>query len=185
MLEAILPYQRSDFEALFKVMAPYPVVIRYLDPPLHEFLPKERNEIEALAHSLNLTYEVLQKRIDALKEFNPMMGHRGCRLAVTYPEIAKMQTQAVIEAAIQVNQNGLNVVPEIMIPLTCDIKEYKYVKDIVVKTAEAIIQNSGVDLKYQVGTMIELPRATIIADEIAKDAEFFSFGSNDLWIFKR
>ncbi len=180
MLEAILPYQRSDFEALFKVMAPYPVVIRYLDPPLHEFLPKERNEIEALAHSLNLTYEVLQKRIDALKEFNPMMGHRGCRLAVTYPEIAKMQTQAVIEAAIQVNQNGLNVVPEIMIPLTCDIKEYKYVKDIVVKTAEAIIQNSGVDLKYQVGTMIELPRATIIADEIAKDAEFFSFGSNDL-----
>lgn len=180
MLEAILPYQRSDFEALFKVMAPYPVVIRYLDPPLHEFLPKEKNEVETLAHSLNLTYDELQKRIDALKEFNPMMGHRGCRLAVTYPEIAKMQTQAVIEAAIQVNKEGLNVVPEIMIPLTCAIKEYKYVKEIVVETAEAIIKNSGVDLKYQVGTMIELPRATIIADEIAKDAEFFSFGSNDL-----
>lgn len=180
MLEAILPYQRSDFEALFKVMAPYPVVIRYLDPPLHEFLPKEKNEVETLAHSLNLTYDELQKRIDALKEFNPMMGHRGCRLAITYPEIAKMQTQAVIEAAIQVNKEGLNVVPEIMIPLTCAIKEYKYVKEIVVETAEAIIKNSGVDLKYQVGTMIELPRATIIADEIAKDAEFFSFGSNDL-----
>lgn len=180
MLEAILPYQRSDFEALFKVMAPYPVVIRYLDPPLHEFLPKEKNEVETLAHSLNLTYDELQKRIDDLKEFNPMMGHRGCRLAITYPEIAKMQTQAVIEAAIQVNKEGLNVVPEIMIPLTCAIKEYKYVKEIVVETAEAIIKNSGVDLKYQVGTMIELPRATIIADEIAKDAEFFSFGSNDL-----
>ncbi len=180
MLEAILPYQRSDFEALFKVMAPYPVVIRYLDPPLHEFLPKEKNEVETLAHSLNLTYDELQKRIDALKEFNPMMGHRGCRLAITYPEIAKMQTQAVIEAAIQVNKEGLNVVPEIMIPLTCAIKEYKYVKEIVVETAEAIIKNSGVDLKYQVGTMIELPRATIIADEIAKEAEFFSFGSNDL-----
>ncbi len=180
MLEAILPYQRSDFEALFKVMAPYPVVIRYLDPPLHEFLPKEKNEVETLAHSLNLTYDELQKRIDALKEFNPMMGHRGCRLAITYPEIAKMQTQAVIEAAIQVNKEGLNVVPEIMIPLTCAIKEYKYVKEIVVETAEAIIKNFGVDLKYQVGTMIELPRATIIADEIAKDAEFFSFGSNDL-----
>ncbi len=179
-LEKILPYQRGDFEELFKAMAPYSVTIRYLDPPLHEFLPHTDNEIKALADSLNMSFESLKNRVESLKEFNPMMGHRGCRLAVTYPEIAKMQTRAVIEAAINVNKEGLNVVPEIMIPLVGEVNELKYVKNVVCKTADEIIKNAGVSLKYQVGTMIEIPRAALTADEIAKEAEFFSFGTNDL-----
>ena len=179
-LEKILPYQRSDFEGLFKAMAPYSVTIRYLDPPLHEFLPHTDEEIKPLAKSLGMSFEALKKRVESLKEFNPMMGHRGCRLSVTYPEIAKMQTRAVIEAAINVNKEGLNVEPEIMIPLVGEVKELKFVKDIVVKTADEIIKKAGVKLKYQVGTMIEIPRAALTADEIAKEAEFFSFGTNDL-----
>ena len=179
-LEKILPYQRGDFEALFKAMAPYSVTIRYLDPPLHEFLPHTDEEIRPLAESLGMTFESLKKRVESLKEFNPMMGHRGCRLAVTYPEIARMQTRAVIEAAINVNKEGLNVVPEIMIPLVGDVKELKYVKNIVCETADEIIKNTGVNLEYKVGTMIEIPRAALTADEIAREAEFFSFGTNDL-----
>ena len=179
-LEKILPYQRGDFEAMFKAMAPYSVTIRYLDPPLHEFLPHTDEEIKPLAESLGMTFESLKARVESLKEFNPMMGHRGCRLAVTYPEIAKMQTRAVIEAAINVNKEGLNVTPEIMIPLVGDIKELKYVKSVVCETADEIIKNAGVELNYQVGTMIEIPRAALTADEIAKEAEFFSFGTNDL-----
>ena len=160
----------------------YPVTIRFLDPPLHEFLPHTDEEIRPLAESLGMTFDALKARVESLKEFNPMMGHRGCRLAVTYPEIAEMQTRAVIEAAIAVNKEGQNVVPEIMIPLVGDIKELKYVKDVVCKTADAIIEEAGVELPYKVGTMIEIPRAALTADEIAKEAEFFSFGTNDLWI---
>ena len=158
----------------------YPVTIRFLDPPLHEFLPHTDEEIRPLAESLGMTFDALKTRVESLKEFNPMMGHRGCRLAVTYPEIAEMQTRAVIEAAIAVNKEGQNVVPEIMIPLVGDIKELKYVKDVVCKTADAIIEEAGVELPYKVGTMIEIPRAALTADEIAKEAEFFSFGTNDL-----
>ena len=179
-LEKILPYQREDFEGLFREMKGYGVTIRFLDPPLHEFLPHTDEEIKPLAESLGMSFEDLKTRVESLKEFNPMMGHRGCRLAVTYPEIAKMQTRAVIEAAINVNKEGLNVVPEIMIPLIGDIKELKYVKDVVVETADEVIKENNVDLKYQVGTMIEIPRAALTADEIAKEAEFFSFGTNDL-----
>ena len=179
-LEAILPYQRGDFEELFRAMAPYSVTIRYLDPPLHEFLPHTDEEIRPLAESLGMTFEALKERVESLKEFNPMMGHRGCRLAVTYPEIARMQTRAVIEAAINVNKEGLNVVPEIMIPLVGDVKELKYVKNIVCETADAILKANNIEMKYEVGTMIEIPRAALLADEIAKEAEFFSFGTNDL-----
>ena len=179
-LEKILPYQRGDFEALFKAMSPYSVTIRYLDPPLHEFLPHTDEEIKPLAESLGVSFETLKNRVMSLKEFNPMMGHRGCRLAVTYPEIAEMQTRAVIEAAINVNKEGFNVEPEIMIPLVGEEKELKYVKDIVCKVADEIIKESGVELKYHVGTMIEIPRAALTADKIAEQAEFFSFGTNDL-----
>lgn len=179
-LDKILPYQRGDFEKLFEAMEGDPVVIRYLDPPLHEFLPHTKEEKEALAKSLNITLETIQSRIDSLKEFNPMMGHRGCRLAVTYPEIAKMQTRAVIEAAINVNKKGMNVTPEIMIPLVGDVKELEYVKKVVVETADKILKENDITMKYEIGTMIEIPRAAITADEIAKEAEFFSFGTNDL-----
>ena len=179
-LEKILPYQRDDFEGLFRAMDGYTVTIRFLDPPLHEFLPHTDEEIKPLAESLGMTFEALKNRVESLKEFNPMMGHRGCRLAITYPEIAKMQTRAVIEAAINVQNEGKTVIPEIMIPLVGTVKELKYVKNIVVETADAIIKEKGVNLKYEVGTMIEIPRAALTADEIAEEAEFFSFGTNDL-----
>ncbi len=179
-LEKILPYQRKDFEGLFEAMEGDPVVIRYLDPPLHEFLPHTDDEIRPLAESLGMSFESLKERIESLKEFNPMMGHRGCRLAITYPEIARMQTRAVIEAAINVNKKGMNITPEIMIPLVGDVNELKYVKKVVCETADKIIADAGVELHYEVGTMIEIPRAAVTADEIAEYAEFFSFGTNDL-----
>jgi len=179
-LAKLLPMQREDFIGLYKEMKGYAVTIRYLDPPLHEFVPTAESDIRALAKEMGLEFETLQKTIEELHETNPMLGHRGVRLSVTYPEIAEMQTRAVIEAAIAVNKEGMNVVPEIMIPLVGDLKELKYVKDVVVATAEKVIKEAGVKLEYLVGTMIEVPRAAIIADEIAKEAEFFSFGTNDL-----
>lgn len=179
-LEKILPYQKEDFEGLFEAMGEYPVTIRFLDPPLHEFLPHTDEEIKPLAESLGVSFESLKKRVESLKEFNPMMGHRGCRLAITYPEIAVMQTKAVIEAAINVNQRGGHVVPEIMIPLVGEVRELKYVKNIVCETADKIIKEANAKLNYKVGTMIEIPRAALTADEIAEVAEFFSFGTNDL-----
>ena len=181
-LEKILPYQQGDFEALYEALEGDSVVIRYLDPPLHEFVPTEEADIEKLAKAQNKPVKRIKEIIAGLHEFNPMMGHRGCRLAVTYPEIAKMQTRAVIRAAINVKKNhpDWDIVPEIMIPLTGEVKELKYVKDIVVATADEEIAIANVELKYQVGTMIEIPRAAITADEIAKEAEFFSFGTNDL-----
>ena len=179
-LAKILPMQQDDFEKIFEAMEGRPVTIRYLDPPLHEFFFFFDEEIKPLAESLGMTFESLKARIESLKEFNPMMGHRGCRLAITYPEIAEMQTRAVIQAAINVNKKGMNVVPEIMIPLVGDENELKYVKNIVTKVADEIIANEKVELPYHVGTMIEIPRAALTADKIAKEAEFFSFGTNDL-----
>ena len=181
-LEKILPYQQGDFEALYEALEGNPVTIRFLDPPLHEFVPTEEEDIKKLADAQGKTVEQIKTIIDSLHEFNPMMGHRGCRLAVTYPEIAKMQTKAVIRAAINVKKAhpDWNICPEIMIPLVGDIKELKYVKKFVVETADAEIATAGVDLKYQVGTMIEIPRAALTADEIAKEADFFCFGTNDL-----
>jgi pyruvate,orthophosphate dikinase len=179
-LDKLLPMQRGDFEALFRAMNGYPVTIRFLDPPLHEFVPHTDEEIKALAVEMKLEFEKLKETIEGLHEFNPMLGHRGCRLAVTYPEIAEMQTRAVIEAAINVNKGGMNVVPEIMIPLVGDVNELRYVKNVVVKTADEIIAKAGIKLDYHVGTMIEIPRAALLADDIAKEAEFFSFGTNDL-----
>ena len=179
-LNEILPYQRDDFEGLFEAMEGYPVIIRYLDPPLHEFLPKTEEEIKKLASSLNLSIDYLKIKIDSLKEFNPMMGHRGCRLLISYPEIAIMQTKALIEAALNVSKKGIKVNPEIMIPLIADEKELEYLKDIITKTADKIIKDNDIRLDYKIGTMIEVPRAALIADKIAKNAEFFSFGTNDL-----
>ena len=180
-LATLLPMQRGDFEGIYKAMKGLPVTIRFLDPPLHEFVPTEEEDIKALAVEMGVTFEELKETIEGLHEFNPMLGHRGCRLAVTYPEIAKMQTRAVIEAAINVNKEcGYNVVPEIMIPLVGDIKELSYVKSVVTATADEVIKEAGVELDYHVGTMIEIPRAALTADEIAKEAEFFSFGTNDL-----
>ena len=180
-LEKLLPMQRGDFEGLFMAMGGRPVTIRFLDPPLHEFLPQEEADIVEIAGEMNMPVEELKQIIEDLHEFNPMLGHRGCRLAVTYPEIAEMQTRAVIEAAINVKKaTGLDIEPEIMIPLVGMINELKFVKNIVVKTADAIIAESGVEMKYLVGTMIEVPRAAVTADEIAQEAQFFSFGTNDL-----
>ena len=180
-LKKLLPMQKKDFKGIFKAMKGKPVTIRFLDPPLHEFLPHEDDEIRALAKEMKLSFEALKATVESLHEFNPMMGHRGLRLAVTYPEIARMQTEAVITAAIEVEkEEGYKVVPEIMIPLTCDSKEFKYVKDIVTDTADKIIADHKVEMTYKVGTMIEIPRAAITADQIAKYAEFFSFGTNDL-----
>jgi pyruvate,orthophosphate dikinase len=180
-LNKILPMQRSDFEGIFKAMEGRPVTIRLLDPPLHEFLPTHDNDIAALAKDMGLAFDDLKSTIAGLHEANPMMGHRGCRLSVTYPEIAEMQARAIIEAAINVKkQTGLDIVPEIMIPLVGEVRELQYVKTIVVETADNIIKESGIELKYMVGTMIEIPRAALLADEIAREAEFFSFGTNDL-----
>ena len=179
-LEKLLPMQRGDFEGLYKAMKGYPVTIRLLDPPLHEFLPHDDEEIRTLANDMGMTFDELKNIVLGLHEFNPMMGHRGCRLDVTYPEIGVMQTKAIIQAAINVNKEGMNVVPEIMIPLVGEIKELKYVKDIITSTADKEIEAAGVDLEYHVGTMIEIPRAALTADEIAEEAEFFSFGTNDL-----
>ena len=181
-LAKIEPMQQADFEALYEALEGCPVTIRFLDPPLHEFVPTEEADIEALAKAQGKSVETIKNIIASLHEFNPMMGHRGCRLAVTYPEIAKMQTKAVIKAALNVKKNhpDWTIVPEIMIPLVGDVKELKYVKNFVVETADAVIKEAGADLKYEVGTMIEIPRAALTADEIAKEAEFFCFGTNDL-----
>ncbi len=179
-LAKLLPMQRGDFEELYKEMKGNPVTIRFLDPPLHEFVPHTDEEIRPLAKELGMTFEALKDKIATLHEFNPMMGHRGCRLAVTYPEIAKMQTRAVIEAAINVDKSGIKVVPEIMIPLVGEVKELAYVKGIVVDTINEVFKEQDYKLDYKIGTMIEIPRAALTADEIASEAEFFSFGTNDL-----
>ena len=181
-LAKIEPMQQADFEGLFEALGGYPVTIRFLDPPLHEFVPTDEADIEALAKAQGKSVAYIHQVINDLHEFNPMMGHRGCRLTVTYPEIAVMQTKAVIKAAINVKKNhpDWNIVPEIMIPLVGEVKELKFVKDVVVKTADEVIKASGIDLKYEVGTMIEIPRAALTADDIATEAEFFCFGTNDL-----
>ena len=181
-LDKILPMQQRDFEALYEAMEGRPITIRFLDPPLHEFVPTEEADIEQLANAQHKTTQEIRNIINSLHEFNPMMGHRGCRLAVTYPEIARMQTRAVIRAAINVKKAhpDWTIVPEIMIPLIGEVKELKFVKNIVVETADAEIRASGVELQYEVGTMIEIPRAALTADEIAREAEFFCFGTNDL-----
>ncbi|MBR6360875.1 MAG: pyruvate, phosphate dikinase, partial [Clostridia bacterium] len=181
-LNKILPYQQGDFEKLYEALEGNPVTIRFLAPPLHEFVPTTEDEIKLLAETQGKSVETIKAIISSLHEFNPMMGHRGCRLAVTYPEIAKMQTKAVIRAAINVQKAhpDWTVKPEIMIPLVCEVKELKFVKKIVVETADAEIAAAGANLKYEVGTMIEIPRAALTADEIAKEADFFCFGTNDL-----
>ncbi len=180
-LNELIPFQKGDFEQMYRELNGLPMTVRYLDPPLHEFLPTEENDIINLAKEMNVTPERLHQKISELHEFNPMMGHRGCRLAVTYPEIAKMQTRALIEAAIEVSRElDINITPEIMIPLVGEAKELKFVKDVVIETAEKVKSEMGSDISYHIGTMIEIPRAALLADEIAKEAEFFSFGTNDL-----
>ncbi|MGM9933871.1 pyruvate, phosphate dikinase [uncultured Clostridium sp.] len=180
-LAKLLPMQKSDFKGIYEALEGRPVTIRLLDPPLHEFLPNDDEDIAVLAKEMGITFDELKATVAELHEFNPMMGHRGCRLAVTYPEIAEMQARAIIEAAIEVNkEKGYSIVPEIMVPLVGEIKELKYVKDVIVETADKVIAENNVQLKYKVGTMIEIPRAALTADEIAKEAEFFSFGTNDL-----
>jgi len=180
-LAKLLPIQKQDFKGIYEAMGDRPVTIRLLDPPLHEFLPTDEADIKQLAKEMVISYEALKLTISSLHEFNPMLGHRGCRLAVTYPEIAEMQARAIIEAAIEVSkETGMKIKPEIMIPLVGDVKELKYVKDIVVATAEKVLEENNVKIDYLVGTMIEVPRAALTADEIAKEAEFFSFGTNDL-----
>ena len=180
-LAKLLPMQKGDFKAMYEALEGRPATIRFLDPPLHEFVPHNDEEIRELAGQMSLDFDELKATVEGLHEFNPMLGHRGCRLAVTYPEIAEMQTRAVIEAAIEVkNEKGYDIVPEIMIPLVGEVKEFKFVKDIVDSTAKAVMDEKGVTLEYHVGTMIEIPRAALTADEIAKEAEFFSFGTNDL-----
>ena len=180
-LNELIPFQKGDFKAMYKEVKGRPMTVRYLDPPLHEFLPKEEKDIEDLARDMGVTVEHLKAKCAELHEFNPMMGHRGCRLDVTYPEIARMQTRALMEAAIEVHEeDGYDTTPEIMIPLVGEIKELRYVKNIVVETAELVKKEKHSDMEYHIGTMIEIPRAAITADEIAEDAEFFSFGTNDL-----
>ena len=180
-LNELIPFQKGDFKAMYKALEGRPMTVRYLDPPLHEFLPTKEEDIEALAADMGITVEAIKEKCDGLHEFNPMMGHRGCRLAVTYPEIAKMQTRAVMEAAIEVKaEEGYDIIPEIMIPLVGEKKELKFVKDIVVETAEAVKAEKGSDIQYHIGTMIEIPRAALTADAVAEEAEFFSFGTNDL-----
>ena len=180
-LDKILPYQQGDFKALYEALEGNPVTIRFLDPPLHEFVPTEEADIKKLADAQGKSVEDIKAIIASLHEFNPMMGHRGCRLAVTYPEIAKMQTRAVMEAAIEVaEEKGYDIVPEIMIPLVGEKKELKFVKDVVVEVAEQVKKEKNSDMQYHIGTMIEIPRAALTADKIAEEAEFFSFGTNDL-----
>ena len=180
-LNELIPFQKSDFKGIYEVMEGRPVTIRFLDPPLHEFVPTEEEDIKALAIDMGISVEEVKATCNSLHEFNPMMGHRGCRLAVTYPEIARMQTRAVMEAAIEVKEEkGFDIVPEIMIPLVGEKKELKFVKNLVVETAEAVKKEKGSDIEYHIGTMIEIPRAAILANEIAEEAEFFSFGTNDL-----
>ena len=180
-LSELIPFQKGDFKAMYKELKGLPMTVRYLDPPLHEFLPTEEDDIVALAKDMGVTVEHLKEKCAELHEFNPMMGHRGCRLAVTYPEIAKMQTRALMEAAIEVKEeDGYDIVPEIMIPLVGEVKELKFVKDVVVETAEEVKKEKNSDIEYHIGTMIEIPRAALLADEIATEAEFFSFGTNDL-----
>ena len=180
-LAKLMPMQRGDFEGIFEALEGRPVTIRLLDPPLHEFVPTAEEDIRELAENMHITYEELKQAIDGLHEVNPMMGHRGLRLCVTYPEIAKMQTRAIIEAAANVRAKyNYNIIPEIMIPLTCEVKEFRYVKNVIVETINEVFAEKGVQFDYHIGTMIEIPRAALTADEIAKEAEFFSFGTNDL-----
>lgn len=179
-LAKILPMQREDFIGIFKEMAGFPVTIRLLDPPLHEFLPHTDEEIKELAKEMGISYEDLKNKVESLKEMNPMLGHRGCRLGISYPEITEMQTRAILEAAIEVKKEGINVEPEIMVPLVGHHKELELQKEVIVKTANEVFKEKGEKVDYLIGTMIELPRAALTADEIAQTAQFFSFGTNDL-----
>jgi len=179
-LEKLLPMQREDFIGIFRVMEGLPVIIRLLDPPLHEFLPQEDEQIREIAEELGVSFEELKAKVEGLRELNPMLGHRGCRLGITYPEITEMQAKAIFEAACQVYKEGKKVIPEIMVPLVGDVNEFRNQKEIIVRVAEEVMEKEGIKIEYMVGTMIEIPRACLVADEIAKEADFFSFGTNDL-----